>query len=878
MVSLVITIVVILILSAIVFVTSLDTIDRADFSKYVTNVSDVDAAFYETSTAVNGEQTAVNRPKEMDQVYNYVAKDGYMEVDFLPRSKVPTYTVIKDQGQIGIDLPEMKVESGTGKRVPVKYATTKGGQVFTWPPYDHEGKFYITDTDTVEDKMQTEIIVGGERFEITIDSGDGTLLDMPEIPEEEPAPDEHSYTAQVQSPEYLLSAADCTSPAIYYYKCTHCDERGTETYTVGGALGHDFGAFEETREPNCSETGINTRTCGRCGLTETEEIPMDKTKHEESSTPQIINPTCTDAGSKIYNCYRCGTELRTETIPAKGHSFGVWTTEDSPTCAKEGLKVRGCTACSEKETENIPVDTSKHYGDEVGTVTTPATCTSVGTMTYKCDVCNKVTRTEEISKVPHNYGSFETTKEPTCTATGTKQKTCSGCNDTITEEIPAKNHDYTSVVTAPTIESEGYTTYTCKDCGDSYVDDRTEKISLEIDFSKLGEFINTNTPKNIVFTTTGATEGTDLSAKQNGYILAWMDGETCYVSVKEAGNKIGLPSDSSEFFSGNANVGYKTVESLDLRGLDVSKVTTMEDMFSGCDKLAEVTLGENFKFAGADGYLPIQSESNVTDADGKWYDVATGEGYVVASIPQNKEATYTAINNKYNIVYNLAGGKFETEAPTTYRKYSLPITLETPVKEGYGFTGWTGANGSNPQTLVTIEKGTTGDKEYTANWSANIVTYNVVYKSTTGIDLGSTTIEKAFGTTNEITAPDITGYNTPASQTIAWDSMTAKTIEFVYEAIEYNVTIDCNGGTGVYSTTYTIESETLELTTPIKLGYEFTGWTGSNGESPEKTITIAKGSTGDKEYKANWKVIDYTITYELNGGTVTNANPSKYNV
>lgn len=66
MLSLIITIIVILILSVIVFVTSLKTIGEADYSKYVSNLSDVSAAFYEASSAVNGQKMAESKTKSMD--------------------------------------------------------------------------------------------------------------------------------------------------------------------------------------------------------------------------------------------------------------------------------------------------------------------------------------------------------------------------------------------------------------------------------------------------------------------------------------------------------------------------------------------------------------------------------------------------------------------------------------------------------------------------------------------------------------------------------------------------------------------------------------------------------------------------------------------
>jgi len=53
--------------------------------------------------------------------------------------------------------------------------------------------------------------------------------------------------------------------------------------------------------------------------------------------------------------------------------------------------------------------------------------------------------------------------------------------------------------------------------------------------------------------------------------------------------------------------------------------------------------------------------------------------------------------------------------------------------------------------------------------------------------------------------------------------------------------------------TYTIETATFTLTRPVKSGYTFSGWTGTNGETPQTFVTIPKGSTGDRDYHANWE-------------------------
>lgn len=59
------------------------------------------------------------------------------------------------------------------------------------------------------------------------------------------------------------------------------------------------------------------------------------------------------------------------------------------------------------------------------------------------------------------------------------------------------------------------------------------------------------------------------------------------------------------------------------------------------------------------------------------------------------------------------------------------------------------------------------------------------------------------------------------------------------------------------------------MPTPTRTGYTFTGWTGSNGTTAQKTVTIAKGSTGNKSYTANWTPTTWTVKYDANGGTGT---------
>ena len=69
----------------------------------------------------------------------------------------------------------------------------------------------------------------------------------------------------------------------------------------------------------------------------------------------------------------------------------------------------------------------------------------------------------------------------------------------------------------------------------------------------------------------------------------------------------------------------------------------------------------------------------------------------------------------------------------------------------------------------------------------------------------------------------------------------------------YTITYNLNGGTADNPARYWSGNSTFTLTEPIREGYLFVGWTGSNGNTPQTTVTITSGSTGDRTYTANWK-------------------------
>ena len=167
----------------------------------------------------------------------------------------------------------------------------------------------------------------------------------------------------------------------------------------------------------------------------------------------------------------------------------------------------------------------------------------------------------------------------------------------------------------------------------------------------------------------------------------------------------------------------------------------------------------------------------------------------------------------YTIKCNTGGGQIASY-PTSYTIESDTIIIPQPTKSGYTFAGWTGSNGNTPQKTVTISKGSTGDKTYDANWTL----------------------------------------------------------------INYTISYDLQGGTmSGQKTSYNIETPTFSIPTPTKKGYTFLGWTGTDLTSASKSVTIKQGSIGNRVYKANWKAINYSITYNLDGGSIS-GQPTSYTV
>ena len=276
----------------------------------------------------------------------------------------------------------------------------------------------------------------------------------------------------------------------------------------------------------------------------------------------------------------------------------------------------------------------------------------------------------------------------------------------------------------------------------------------------------------------------------------------------------------------------------------------------------------------------------------------TREGYTFTGWDKTIPATMPAGDmtitaqwtvNQYTITYDLDGGTAEGN-PDTYTVETDAFTLKNPTRPGYTFTGWSGTGLTGEDNLtVTIPKGSTGNRSYTAHWSLN--TYSITYDLNGGTASGnptSYTVESATITLNQPTktgytftgwsGTDLTGEDN-LTVTIPAGSTGDRSYTAHWSLNTYSITYDLDGGTASGNPDfYTVESSTITLNPPTRTGYTFIGWSGTDlSGSDNLTVTIPTGSIGNRSYTAHWSLNTYSITYDLDGGTAF-GNPDSYTV
>ena len=196
--------------------------------------------------------------------------------------------------------------------------------------------------------------------------------------------------------------------------------------------------------------------------------------------------------------------------------------------------------------------------------------------------------------------------------------------------------------------------------------------------------------------------------------------------------------------------------------------------------------------------------------------------------------------NNYKIAYNLDGGTYGTSHPTS-ADYDTMVTIDNPSKTGYTFIGW---------TITGYDPNTSGHSA--ATWTDET---GASFKNLASTE-GKTVTFTAIWVQKDVHLATISGRGVKLSKPLSYDGYVG---------------------------------ETKRVTAELKPGYRFVNWT--NYYNANEVISTDKDfdyKLTDKDYdnylsdkggtylKSNAVPIDYTISYDLNGGTAS--NPVSYNV
>ena len=270
----------------------------------------------------------------------------------------------------------------------------------------------------------------------------------------------------------------------------------------------------------------------------------------------------------------------------------------------------------------------------------------------------------------------------------------------------------------------------------------------------------------------------------------------------------------------------------------------------------------------------------------------TGQEYYV-TIPEgttgNREYTAHWKPTTYEIAFLMNGG--EPLASIFYTVESPDFDLPIPVRNGYKFVGWTSDGITVPQEIVTIHQGSMGFRMYTANWQEQLVEPTLVPPPTIRVycrdvdskellhiavytpSVGSEDFTLNFDSIDVtgrkfVEAHDASG-NKLTSITIPQGSWGSREYDAYFAKETYTITLDTNGGAAMSPINYTVTDSVTLRNPPDRPGYEFSGWVlDGSGQFPSTPMIIPAGSTGDRRYKAEWRVASYTITYVSHGQVI----------
>ena len=310
------------------------------------------------------------------------------------------------------------------------------------------------------------------------------------------------------------------------------------------------------------------------------------------------------------------------------------------------------------------------------------------------------------------------------------------------------------------------------------------------------------------------------------------------------------------------SVGFRPVLEVlnpDTLGSDGLKVVTLDlggGTLGGSSEDIQIIVksSESFTAPSAEG-LP-RPDGISEDAQLYWSD-ENGNCYKPGdTVPA--DVSMLSITGDYEVIY-LPGTYGAGSAVTDMKPYNNILTLRGALftRVGYTQVGWSTVDGG--EKVYDFKDIYTKNEALTLYPVWNTNKYTITFDTNGGSEIAP--ITQDYGT--EITAPDnptrkgytFKGWDKEIPETMPAENITVKA---QWEINQYTITFDTNGGSEIAPITQDYGTKITAPDNPTRKGYTFKGWDKEIPETmPAENITV----------KAQWKINQYTITFDTNGGS-----------
>ena len=348
--------------------------------------------------------------------------------------------------------------------------------------------------------------------------------------------------------------------------------------------------------------------------------------------------------------------------------------------------------------------------------------------------------------------------------------------------------------------------------------------------------------------------------------MYWMFGECSSLTDLDISNfDISNVDEISDMF-----IRSSSLKCINLGNFNTQNVTDMLHIFSDCSSLTTIITKHDFNLnkleSGKDQYM-FANCYQLVGGNGTKFDSSHIDS-LYAKV--DKPGTPGYFTDKIYIHLDTNGGNDLNPGYVAVEYEGTLGILPTPTRDGYTFNGWytskDGGTKADPDSKVT--KSTT----YYAHWTETPKTCTVTWDANGGTVTPSTSTVQAGSAVEKFPTPTRSNYTfdgwytakTGGTKVTSGDTISKDVTYYArWSATTYPITYNLDGGAmtgGTNPDIYSIETPTFTLKNPTKDGYTFAGWTGSNGTTPQTSVTVAKGSTGVRSYTAHWTRNTYTVT------------------